>query len=223
VAGGERLMKKMRVAVLISGRGSNMEALIGACRDKKFPAEIVLVVSNRPKAKGLDVARKAGIRTEVVDHKAFDTRDAFEDTVHEILKEARIELICLAGFMRVLNPSFVNRWRDRILNIHPSLLPTFKGLHTHERALEAGVRFTGCTVHFVRPEMDDGPIVVQAAVPVTADDTPDTLADKVLKFEHIIYPEALRLVADGQARVSGNLVQIKGKKIKSGGLINPPV
>jgi len=216
-------MKKARVAVMISGRGSNMEALVKACRAKNFPAEIVLVLSNRPRAKGLEFARKTGIRTEVVDHTEFESRDAFEEVIHEILKDARIELICLAGFMRVLNPSFVNRWRDRILNIHPSLLPAFKGLHTQERALEAGVRFTGCTVHFVRPEMDDGPIIIQAAIPVEAEDTPDSLAEKVLEFEHKIYPEALRMVAEGQARVSGNLVHIKGKKVKSGGLINPPV
>ncbi len=216
-------MKKMRVVVLISGRGTNMEALIEACRDKKYPAEIVLVISNRPKAPGLDYARRAGIRTEVVDHKEFESRDAFEQTIHNILKQAKIELICLAGFMRVLNPSFVNRWRDRILNIHPSLLPAYKGLHTHERVLEAGLRFTGCTVHFVRPEMDDGPIIIQAVVPITPEDTPDTLAAKVLEFEHRIYPEALRMMAQGQARVSGNVVHIKGKKVKAGGLINPPL
>ncbi len=216
-------MKKMRVVVLISGRGTNMEALIEACRDKKYPAEIVLVISNRPKAPGLDYARRAGIRTEVVDHKEFESRDAFEQTINNILKQAKIELICLAGFMRVLNPSFVNRWRDRILNIHPSLLPAYKGLHTHERVLEAGLRFTGCTVHFVRPEMDDGPIIIQAVVPITPEDTPDTLAAKVLEFEHRIYPEALRMMAQGQARVSGNVVHIKGKKVKAGGLINPPL
>jgi phosphoribosylglycinamide formyltransferase-1 len=216
-------MKKMRVAVLISGRGSNMETLIEACRDKKYPAGIVLVISNRPGAKGLDYARRAGIQTEVVDHMAFETRDAFDQAIHTILKEARIELVCLAGFMRVLNPPFVNRWRDRILNIHPSLLPAFKGLHTHERVLEAGLRFTGCTVHIVRPEMDDGPIVIQAVVPITPEDTPGTLAAKVLEFEHRIYPRALRMMAQGEARVSGNLVYVKGKKIKAKGLINPPL
>lgn len=215
-------MKKMRVAVLISGRGSNMEALIEACRDKEYPAGIVLVISSRPGAKGLEYAKRAGIRTEVVNHTEFESRDAFEEAIHTILKETKVELVCLAGFMRVLNPSFVNRWRDRILNIHPSLLPAFRGLHTHERVLDAGVRFTGCTVHIVRPEMDDGPIIIQAVVPITPKDTPGALAAKVLEFEHKIYPEALSMMAQGRARVSGNLVYVKGKKIKAKGLINPP-
>lgn len=216
-------MKKRRVAVLISGRGSNLETLIAACREDDFPAEIVLVLSNRPKAKGLKFAKKAGIPTLVVDHTGFDKRDDFEDVMHQHLKDAGVELICMAGFMRVLNSPFVNRWRDRILNIHPSLLPAFKGLHTHERVLDAGVRFTGCTVHFVRPEMDDGPIIIQAVVPITADDGPESLGAKVLEFEHEIYPAALRLVASGRARVSGNIVQIKGKSRKTRGLVNPLV
>lgn len=216
-------MKKRRVAVLISGRGSNMETLIDACRADDFPAEIVLVLSNRPRAKGLKFAKKSGIPALVVDHTGFDERDEFEDVMHQRLKDAGVELICLAGFMRVLNSPFVNRWRDRILNIHPSLLPAFKGLHTHERVLDAGVRFTGCTAHFVRPEMDDGPIIIQAVVPISGDDDPESLGARVLEFEHRIYPEALRLVASGQARVSGNIVQIKGKSRKIKGLVNPKI
>ena len=216
-------MRKMRVAVLISGRGSNMEALIEACADESFPAEIALVISNNAKAAGLGYAKKSGIMTKVIDHRKFEDRDSFDAVITNTLKAASIELICLAGFMRVLNPSFVNSWRDRIINIHPSLLPAFKGLHTHERVIKAGARFTGCTVHFVRPEMDDGPIIIQAAVPITGEDTPETLAAKVLEFEHKIYPEALRLVATRSARVSGNKVQIEGKMNKTKGLVNPPV
>lgn len=216
-------MKKVRVGVLISGRGSNLKALIAACKKKAFPAEIALVVSNRPRAKGLDYAKKAGIAYAVVNHKRYPDRDAFETALHEKLRGAGAELICLAGFMRVLNPGFVNRWRDRILNIHPSLLPAFRGLHTHERVINAGVRVTGCTVHFVRPAMDDGPIIIQAAVPVAPGDTPETLAKKVLAFEHKIYPEALRLVASGEARVAGDKVQIKSRRSLKAGLINPPL
>ena len=208
--------------MLISGRGSNMEALIKACAKKAFPAEIVLVLSNRPRAAGLKTAKKAGIATKVIDHADYEDRDLFEDAINESLKQADVGLICLAGFMRVLNPSFVNKWRDRILNVHPSLLPSFKGLHTHERVLEAGVRFTGCTVHFVRPEMDAGPIISQAVVPIASDDTPETIAAKTLKLEHKIYPEALRLVAEGRAKVVGNTVQIEGAKKPENGIINPP-
>lgn len=216
-------MRSARVAIMISGQGSNMEALINACRVKDFPAEVALVISSRPKAKGLELAKKAKIPTKVIDHTKFETRDAFEAAIQDALKAAGVDLICLAGFMRVLNPSFVHRWRDRMLNIHPSLLPAFKGLHTHERVLEAGVRFTGCTVHFVRPEMDSGPIIIQAAVAIAPDDTPETIGEKVLEFEHLIYPEALRMVAEGRARVSGNIVQIKDGQQKTGAIINPPV
>lgn len=216
-------MKKLKVAILISGRGSNMEALVKACAKKSFPAEVIMVLSNRPTAAGLEFARKAGIRTGVVDHKDFEDRDAFEDAMDDVLKEAGVELLCLAGFMRVLNPTFVNRWRDRILNIHPSLLPSFKGLHTHERVIDAGVRFTGCTVHFVRPAMDDGPIVIQAVVPINPDDTPDLLGARVLEFEHKIYPQALKLVAEGRVKVAGNKVQIAKQGKNKGGIVNPPL
>src|SRR5262249_28421704 len=195
-------MAKKRVAVLISGRGSNMVSLVEAAKAPDYPAEIVLVLSNRPEAAGLAHARAAGIATAVVDHTQFGKdREAFERELQAVLEAHRIELVCLAGFMRLLTPSFVARWRGAMLNIHPALLPAFKGLHTHERALEAGAKTHGATVHFVVPEMDSGPIVAQAEVPVLAGDTPDTLAARVLTVEHRIYPEALRRVAEGRVRI----------------------
>lgn len=198
-----------------------MEALVKAAGNKDFPAEIVLVLSNRPEAEGLKFAKKAGIPTIVVDHTKFENRDEFEAAIDEHLKAAKTELVCLAGFMRVLNATFVNRWRDRILNIHPSLLPSFRGLHTHERVLETGVKFTGATVHFVRPEMDDGPIIIQAAVPVNPDDNPETLAARVLEYEHKIYPKALRLVAEGKVKVSGGRAAILSEQPSTKGFSNP--
>jgi len=191
---------KTRVAVLISGRGSNMAALIEAARTPDYPAEIVLVVSNRPDALGLVRAREAGIATALVDHKTFgEDREAFEHALDAQMATHRIDLICLAGFMRLLTPWFVTRWSGRMLNIHPALLPQFKGLDTHRRALEAGVPRHGATVHFVGVEMDAGPIIAQDSVPVLPDDTEETLAARVLELEHRIYPQALRLVAEGQA------------------------
>ncbi len=197
---------RKRVGILISGRGSNMQALIEAARAPDYPAEIVTVVSNRPEAPGLEKAAGAGIATATVDHTQFDGREPFERALHRVLVEAGVELICNAGFMRILTGSFVARWRDRQLNIHPSLLPAFKGLNTHRRAIEAGVRISGCTVHFVREEMDSGPIVGQAAVPVLEGDDAETLAARVLAAEHKLYPLALALVASGQARVVGEKV-----------------
>jgi phosphoribosylglycinamide formyltransferase-1 len=194
-------MPKQRVAVLISGRGSNMASLIDAAKDDGYPAEIALVVSNRPDAAGLTRARKEGIETAVVDHTRFGKdREAFERALQDLLAAHRIDLVCLAGFMRLLTPWFVGQWGGRMLNIHPALLPAFKGLHTHERALEAGVKTHGATVHFVSPEMDSGEIIIQSEVPVLPDDTPDTLAARVLEAEHRIYPQALRQVADLRAR-----------------------
>jgi len=192
---------KKRVAILISGRGSNMTALIEAAEAKDYPAEIVLVVSNRPDAAGLDSARSSGIPTAVIDHKKFGgDRLTFEQALDRELREYRIDLVCLAGFMRLLTPSFVNRWSGRMLNIHPSLLPQFKGLHTHRRALEAGVTRHGATVHFVVPEMDAGPIILQGSVAVHENDTEETLAARVLELEHQIYPRALRAVAQGRTK-----------------------
>jgi phosphoribosylglycinamide formyltransferase 1 len=196
-------MARKRVAVLISGRGSNMASLIEAAQASDYPAEIALVVSNRPDAAGLALATKAGVPTALVDHTRFGKdREAFERALQAALDEHRIELICLAGFMRLFTPWFVERWSGRMLNIHPALLPAFKGLNTHERALAAGVKTHGATVHLVVPDMDSGPIIAQAEVPVLADDTPETLAQRVLAVEHRIYPEALRRVAEGIATVS---------------------
>jgi phosphoribosylglycinamide formyltransferase-1 len=193
-------MTKKRVAVLISGRGSNMMALIEAARAQDYPAEIVLVVSNRPDALGLSRARQAGIATALVDHRPFgEDRDAFERALDAELNAHRIEIVCLAGFMRLLTPWFVTRWSGHMLNIHPALLPQFKGLDTHRRALEAGVKRHGASVHFVSLEMDSGPIIVQGSVPVLEGDTEETLAKRVLEVEHRIYPQALRLVAEGRA------------------------
>jgi phosphoribosylglycinamide formyltransferase-1 len=192
-------MPKKRVAVLISGRGSNMTALIEAARSEDYPAEIVLVVSNEPNALGLAHARDAGIATTIVDHRPFGSnRVGFERALDAELTAHRIDIVCLAGFMRLLTPWLVTRWSGRMLNIHPALLPQFKGLHTHRRALEAGVPRHGATVHFVAVEMDSGPIVLQDSVPVLEGDTEETLAQRVLELEHRLYPQALRLVAEAQ-------------------------
>jgi phosphoribosylglycinamide formyltransferase-1 len=202
---------KKRTAVLISGRGSNMASLIEAAKAPSYPAEIALVLSNHPDAAGLERAREAGVETEVFDHTTFrERREAFEAALQATLEQHRIEIVCLAGFMRLLTPWFVGHWDGRLLNIHPALLPAFRGLNTHARALAAGVRIHGATVHFVTPEVDSGPIVVQAAVPVRQDDTPATLAARVLTVEHRIYPRALRLVAEGRARVVGDRCAISG-------------
>ena len=190
-------MIRKRVGVLISGRGSNLQALINACKKREYPAEIVLVISNVPQAQGLLRAEAALIPTLTINHKEFPTREAFDAAIDAALNEAGVEILCNAGFMRLHTPGFVERWRDRHLNVHPSLLPAFRGLHTHERVVAAGCKISGCTVHFVRPEMDEGPIVAQAAVPVFAGDSADTLAARVLDAEHHLYPHALALVASG--------------------------
>ncbi|MCF8878727.1 phosphoribosylglycinamide formyltransferase [Hyphobacterium sp. SN044] len=212
-------MARTKLAILISGRGSNMQALIDACAQPGFPAEIALVLSNRPDAGGLDRAREAGLPTAVVDHAGYETREAFEAVMSDLIEAAGAQLVCLAGFMRLLTADFVNHWRDRLINIHPSLLPAFPGLHTHERAIEAGVKLHGCTVHFVRAEMDNGPIIGQAAVPVLSGDTPDALATRVLAAEHKLYPACVKLVASGKARVRGDIVKTDAKV--DGLLINP--
>lgn len=203
-------MDRLKTAILISGRGSNMQALVDAAAAPDFPAEIVRVISNVPGAGGLERAAAAGIATTAIDHRDFDGRAPFEDALHAELTAAGVELVCLAGFMRLLTADFVERWYDRMINIHPSLLPSYKGLHTHERVLAEGVRFTGCTVHFVRPAMDAGPIIVQAAVPVLPGDDPDTLAGRVLAAEHRCYPHALRLVAEGRTSIVNETVLVEG-------------
>jgi phosphoribosylglycinamide formyltransferase 1 len=192
---------KKRIGILISGRGSNMMSLIDACRAPDSPAEIAVIVSNRPEALGLIRAQELGIPAVAIDHKLFASRVPFEMRLHQALLDHKCDLICNAGFMRLLTGGFVDRWKDRHLNIHPSLLPAFPGLDIHKRVLEQGVLITGCTVHFVRVEMDAGPIVAQAAVTVLPDDTEETLAARVLEAEHKLYPHALRLVASGAARV----------------------
>lgn len=197
-------MSRLRTAILISGRGSNMDALIDAARAPDFPADIALVVSNRPEASGLSKAKAKGVAIAAVDHKIYAGREEFERSLQIVLETHRIEFLCLAGFMRLFTPWFIEQWRGRMLNIHPALLPAYRGLHTHERALADGVKIHGCTVHFVAPEMDEGPIVAQAAVPVLDADTPETLGARVLEQEHMIYPLALRLVASGTVQVAGN-------------------
>ena len=217
-------MARKRVAVLISGRGSNMQALIEAAKAPDYPAEIWLVVSNRPDAAGLDYARHSGIATTIVDHTTFGTdREAFERALHGVLDGARIDLICLAGFMRLLTPWFVGRWDGRMLNIHPALLPALKGLDTHRRALEAGLKIHGATVHFVVPEMDSGPIVAQGAIAIAEDDTEESLSARVLAVEHRIYPLALRLVAEGRARVVDGRCVIDGANAVTGELLVPGI
>ncbi len=203
-------MARLKIAVLISGRGSNLQALIDSCAQPDFPAEITLVMANRADAAGLQRAADAGIPTQVIPHKNYPDRETFDSAMTAALEQAGVGLVCLAGFMRLLTPGFVEHWRDRLINIHPSLLPSFPGLHTHERALAQGVRFGGCTVHFVRAEMDNGPIIVQAAVPVLANDDADTLAARVLEAEHRAYPLALRLVAEGRVNVIGERTEVSG-------------
>jgi len=210
-----------RVAVLISGRGSNMGSLIEAARTPGFPAEIALVLSNRPEAAGLERAQGFGIATAVVDHKDHPTREDFEQAMDAVLVEHGIEFICLAGFMRVLTDGFVQRWTGRMINIHPSLLPLFRGTHTHRRALEEGVLIHGCTVHFVVPELDAGPIIAQAAVPVVPGDTEESLAARVLVQEHLLYPQALRMICDGSARLEGGRVAFSTSWDGKGALRSP--
>ncbi len=212
---------RRRVAVLISGRGSNMTSLLAATKDPAFPAEISLVLSNRPEAPGLATAREHGVNTVAIDHKQHMSREDFERAMQEVLEAHRVELICLAGFMRILTPWFVERWTGRMINIHPALLPLYKGLHTHERALADGVKLHGASVHFVVPGMDEGPIIAQAAVPVLDGDTPDTLGQRVLAQEHVIYPLALGLLASGRIAIEGARVRVSGEAAQTTALVAP--
>jgi len=213
----------LKVGVLISGRGSNLKSLLEACAAPGFPAKIVTVISNRPRAGGLDHARAAGVAAETIDHKGFDGREPFEAAVTAALEAAGVELLCLAGFMRVVSAGFVRHWQGRMINIHPSLLPLFPGLDTHARALDAGVRLHGCSVHYVNEEVDGGPIIGQAAVPVLPGDDPDSLAARVLTAEHRLYPACLRLVAEGKVRFQGGKAEISGEFDPSARIFNPPV
>jgi phosphoribosylglycinamide formyltransferase 1 len=212
---------KKRVAILISGRGSNMMALVEAARAPDYPAEIATIISSRPDAPGLAWAKAQRLPAQAIDHKAYASREAFDDAVHAALTAAGVELIALGGFMRLQSAGFVRKWVGRQLNIHPSLLPLFKGLHPHKQALDAGVKISGCTVHFVTEEMDAGPIVAQAAVPVLDTDTPETLAARILAVEHQLYPRALALVASGRARIEEGRVLIDGTVDGAGALLSP--
>lgn len=211
----------LRLAVLVSGRGSNLQSLIDATADPAYPAKIALVISDVPDAFALERARKAGLEAIAVERKDFTSRTAFDSAMTRRIEAAGAQLVCLAGFMRILGDGFVAHWKDRLINIHPSLLPAYKGLHVHERVIEDGARFSGCTVHFVRPEMDSGPVVVQAAVPVHADDDAGALAARVLAEEHRIYPLAVRLIAEGRVRIVDERAEIDGATAPPGALINP--
>jgi phosphoribosylglycinamide formyltransferase-1 len=199
----------LKIAVLISGRGSNLQALIDAAAEPGWPAEIVLVISNEPGAQGLERAEKAGIPTTVINHRDFDGREPFDQAMTKAIEAAGAELVCLAGFMRLLSDSFVDYWRDRLINIHPSLLPEYKGLDVHQRVIDAGETEAGCTVHFVRPEMDTGPIILQARVPVIEGDDADGLAARILEQEHVIYPRAVKLIAEGRVTVEGEQAEVQ--------------
>jgi phosphoribosylglycinamide formyltransferase-1 len=217
-------MPKKRVAILISGRGANMAALIAAAKAPDYPAEITLVLSNSSDAAGLARADAEGIATAVVDHSQFGKdRGMFERAMQATLEAHRINIACLAGFLRVLTPRFVSLWSGRMINIHPALLPSFKGLNTHERALAAGLKIHGASVHFLMPEVDCGPIIAQAAVPVLDDDTPDTLASRVLGAELQLYPLALRLVAAGRSRLVAGVVRNDVTVMPGATLIVPPI
>ncbi len=211
----------LRVAVLLSGRGSNLQALIHAMSSSDFPASIVCAISNVPDAQGLMRARAAGIETLTIDHRRYSSRELFDLAVDKALHERGIELVCLAGFMRILTSIFVNKWHNRLINIHPSLLPAFKGLDAQQQALDAGVKLAGCTVHFVRPGMDEGPIIAQAAVPVRDDDDAASLSERILTQEHVIYPSAVKLIAEGHVRVDETRT-IGGKVARRSSVLRNP-
>jgi phosphoribosylglycinamide formyltransferase-1 len=213
---------KLKTAILISGRGSNLQALIEACAAPGFPAQIVLVISNVADAPGIAHAQAAGIPTAVIPHGDYSSRDVFDAAMTARLHASGAELICLAGFMRILGDAFVRKWQGRLINIHPSLLPSFKGTQVHEQAIAAGVRITGCTVHYVIPELDSGPAIAQAAVPVHARDTAERLAARVLEAEHRLYPLALRLIAEGRVQLYAGRVQFSDVPSAEGALFNPP-
>ncbi len=218
-------MTKLPVGVLISGRGSNMAALVEAAEAADYPARVAVVIANKTDAGGLDFARSRGIPAAAIPHRDFLDKAAFETAVTAELERHGVELVCLAGFMRLLSPVFIGHWQGRLINIHPSLLPAYRGLHPHERALADGVRIVGCTVHQVVPEVDAGPIIAQAAVPVLPGDTPETLAARVLTAEHVLYPHALRLVARGTGMVSETHAEIGAAAADDGSarLFSPPL
>jgi phosphoribosylglycinamide formyltransferase-1 len=214
-------MAKARVAVLISGSGTNLQALLDAASDPAYPAEIALVISNRPGAFGLTRAQNAGVKALAIDHKQFVTRAEFDAALDQSLRAHGIELVCLAGFMRLLTPGFVDKWTNRLINVHPALLPAFPGLDVQQRAIDAGARFSGCTVHFVTAEMDAGPILVQAVVPILGDDTAGSLSDRIRVQEHRAFPLALKLVAEGRVTIENGRALIKDAAALTDCLINP--
>ncbi|MSP20066.1 MAG: phosphoribosylglycinamide formyltransferase [Alphaproteobacteria bacterium] len=216
-----RLPSRLNLGVLVSGRGSTLQALIDACAAPDYPARIVLVLSNVASAAALERAAKAGIATAVLEHKTFPSREVFDEAMRARLVAAGADLVCLAGFMRLLSPAFVEAFAGRLINIHPSLLPAFPGLHVHENVLASGVRFTGCSVHFVSAEMDAGPIIVQAAVPVDPSDTAESLGARVIGAEHQCYPLAVRWIAEGRVRINGVRVEVDGAAAAAAPLINP--
>lgn len=213
-----RTMTRLKLAILISGRGSNLQALIDAAADPAYPAEIVLVISNRPEAPGLERAARAGIAHRAI---ADPSRQGFAAAADAALRQSGVGLVALAGYMRLLDSAFVASWRDRLVNIHPSLLPAFPGLHAQRQALAAGVKFSGCTVHFVRDAVDTGPIIAQAAVPVHGDDDEASLSERILAAEHRLYPLAVRLFAEGRLRIDGNRVVAAGASAPGGVMLNP--
>jgi phosphoribosylglycinamide formyltransferase-1 len=212
---------RLRVGVLVSGSGSNLQALIDSCAAPDHPAEIVTVISNRPGVKAIDRAKAAGIEAVTVDHRAYPDRESFDAEMQRALDAAGVEFVCLAGFMRLLTTGFVEHWAGRMINIHPSLLPSFKGLNVQQRAIDAGARFSGCTVHFVTPEMDVGPIIQQAVVPIHQDDSAESLSARILEQEHRIYPASLRWIAEGRIRIEGERVLLDGAAHPASSMLNP--
>jgi phosphoribosylglycinamide formyltransferase-1 len=216
-------MAKLKLCVFISGRGSNLQSLIEACADDGYPAQIALVISNKAGIQGLERAKAAGIQTYVINIKDFNSPNSFDISMIEAIKSFNVDLICLAGYMRILSDNFVDHWHDRIVNIHPSLLPSFRGLEVQQRAIDAGVRFSGCTVHYVRRDMDTGPIILQAVVPVLNNDNAYTLTERILIQEHRIYPLAIKLIAQGRTTIKNERVLIDGATHPDSILINPEV
>jgi phosphoribosylglycinamide formyltransferase 1 len=216
-------MAKLKLCVFISGRGSNLQSLIEACADDGYPAQIALVISNKAGIQGLERAKAAGIQTYVINIKDFNSPNSFDISMIEAIKSFNVDLICLAGYMRILSDNFVDHWHDRIVNIHPSLLPSFRGLDVQQRAIDAGVRFSGCTVHYVRRDMDTGPIILQAVVPVLNNDNAYTLTERILIQEHRIYPLAIKLIAQGRTTIKNERVLIDGATHPDSILINPEV
>ncbi len=221
--GGENFMKKIRIAVLASGRGTNLQAILDGCREGEIPGDVAVVISDKEQAFALERARKAGVEALYINPKGFSSREEFDMHVADEIEKRKIDLICLAGYMRILSAAFVQRFPLKIMNIHPALLPSFPGLHGQRQAVDYGVRFSGCTVHFVDEGVDTGPVIIQAAVPVFPDDSEETLAQRILKYEHVIYRKAVKFFAEGRIKVEGRKVYIEGVQWlkESEALVNP--